>query len=827
MHGWYLSHLVIGVVSTPIVLLALGYVGARAIPWTVGALALGFLWGLPWWALLVVAAIGAVTAFVPLRRRVVTQPVMSFMRAMKFLPVISRTEREALEAGTVWVDGELFGGRPDVHRLAKEPLTELTPEEQAFLDDQVERVCAMTSDWDVFQHRDLPQDVWRTLREEGFFGLLIPREYQGRGFSAEAKSRIIAKLSSRCGPLGITVMVPNSLGPAELLLHHGTQEQRDHWLPRLAKGIEVPCFALTEPNAGSDAGSMTSHGEVFRGDDGELYLRLTWRKRYITLAAISTVLGLAFKLHDPNEFLGKGKDPGITCALIPTNTPGVVLGERHDPLGVPFYNCPTSGDDVVVPVSAIIGGAAGAGRGWQMLMECLSAGRGIALPASSTASAKGFARIAGAYSLVRQQFGVSIGAFEGIAEPLSRIGAAAYELEAARRFTTSGIDAGHKPAVITALLKYCATETSRRVTNDTMDILGGAAISRGPRNLVAHAYFAQPISITVEGANILTRTLMIFGQGAIRSHPYAYKEIRAMEERDVAGFDAAFFGHVGHVVRNLSRSIVLTLTRGALAPSPVSGPTARYWRKLGWTSATFATLADFAMAGLGGNLKRKEALSGRFADMFVEMYLATAVLRRFEADGRPREDLPFVRLALDHSFARVQRAMEGLLTNLTIPGMRWFFAGPVRWLHRLAPIGTEPTDELAQRVAELLQEPGPQRERLFGQLYMPTSETEPVRALETAFEKVHAAHPVVHKVKKAMKKGKVAKRPILEALPEAVTAGVIEEKEAAIVRAAEEARAEAIEVDAFSLEDYMKTAIAKGVPVPESHVVHPEHANYT
>jgi len=807
MYAWFTSHLAVGVAATLVSFLALGFFGAPGAAWTVALVVLGFAWGAPWWLLVPIALIGAVASFPPVRQKLLTAPIMALMRAMKFLPVISDTEREALEAGTVWADGELFSGRPDTKRLAAENYPDLDAEERAYLDNQVERVCAMTNDWDVVQRRDLSPAVWQYLKDEGFFGLLIPKEYGGRGFSAEAKSTIIAKLSSRSGTLGITVMVPNSLGPAELLLHHGTQEQRDHWLPRLAKGLEVPCFALTEPGAGSDAGSMTSHGEVFRGDDGELYLRLTWNKRYITLAAISTVLGLAFKLRDPQNLLGKGENPGITCALVPTSTPGVVLGERHDPLGVPFYNCPTHGENVVVPVATIIGGAAGAGKGWQMLMEALSAGRGIALPASSTASAKHLARIAGAYAAVRQQFGTAIGNFEGIAEPLARLGAAAYTLEAARRYTTGAIDSGHKPAVVTAIAKYSFTETARRCINDAMDVLGGAAISRGPRNMLANTYFAAPISITVEGANILTRTLMIFGQGAVRSHPFAYKEIVAMEKRDVPAFDAAFWGHVGHVVRNVCRAIVLWSTRGLVASSPVGGPTSGYWRKLAWTSSTFATLADFAMAGLGGNLKRKEALTGRFADVFVEMYLATAVLRRFEADGHRREDLPFVRLSLDGSFARVQHAFEGLLANLSIPMAGWFFKGPLRFLVRLNPIGREASDDLAQKVAALLQVPGEQRERLLGGLYLPKETNEPLRRLEHAFELCVAAHEPIKKIKRAMAKKKLLRGSVLAALAGAIEQNVIDANEAETIRKAETARTDAVEVDAFTLDEYMRTAV--------------------
>jgi len=811
MYAWFLSSApILGLVVSAVVLLALGFVGAPGAAWTVGVGVLATLWGLPVWAIAAIVLVGAALSVPPVRRVVATRPVMSIMRALKFLPVISKTEREALEAGTVWADGELFSGRPDTARLVRENFPDLTEEERAFLDGPVERVCALCDDWEVVQNRDLPPAVWQALKDDGFFGLLIPKEYGGLGFSAEAKSRVIAKLSSRSGTLGITVMVPNSLGPAELLLHHGTQEQRDHWLPRLARGEEIPCFALTEPNAGSDAGSMTSHGEVFKGDDGELYLRLFWTKRYITLAAISTVLGMAFKLKDPENLLGKGTDLGITCALVPSDTPGVVLGKRHDPLGVPFYNCPTTGEGVVVPVSAIIGGADGAGRGWQMLMEALSAGRGIALPASSTATAKNLSRIAGAYSTVRQQFGLSIGNFEGIAEPLARLGSSAYVLESARRYTCGAIDSGQKPAVVTAMAKYSFTETARRCINDAMDVLGGAAISRGPRNLLANTYFAAPISITVEGANILTRTLMIFGQGAVRSHPFAYREIMAMEKRDVVGFDAAFWGHVGHVVQNVCRSKVHFFTRGLFASSPVDGIAAPYWKRLEWVSSTFASLADTAMAGLGGNLKRREALTGRFADVFVEMYLISAVLRRFEADGRRAEDAPFLRYSLDTAFARVQHSFEDLLANLDLPVLGWLFKYPVRLGFRINGFGRMPSDARTVELAGLLQKPGEQRERLFGGLYMSDEKDDALRRLEDAFEACVAAAEPSKKVLRAMKKKQLERGPLVPSLPRAVELGVVSEQEAELIGRAEAARDDAVQVDDFTLDEYMRTAYRAG-----------------
>ena len=742
----------------------------------------------------------------PLRRNVLTRPIMTGMRVMKFLPAISDTEREALEAGTVWADAELFSGSPDWDQLASEPYPGLTEEEQAFLDGPVEEVCRMTNDWEVHQNRDLPKEVWDFLAKNGFFGLIIGKNFGGHGFSASANSAIVAKLSSCSGPLGITVMVPNSLGPAELLGHYGTQEQKDHYLPRLADGREIPCFALTEPGAGSDAGAMTSRGEVFRGDDGQLYLRLSWNKRYITLAAVSTLLGLAFKLTDPDNLLGKGRDLGITCALIPSKTPGVVLGKRHDPMGVPFYNCPTSGEDVVVPVDAIIGGPEGAGRGWLMLMECLSAGRGISLPASATATAKMTARVAGAYSAVRKQFGMPIGKFEGIQEPLARIGAHAYLLDAARRYTNGGLDAGAKPAVVTAIAKYNFTELSRQSINDAMDILGGAAISEGPHNLLANAYKSTPIGITVEGANILTRTLMIFGQGAIRCHPYAYLEIRAMENNDLPGFDRAFFSHIRHVVENGCRTVVHSLTRGLFAPSPADGVAKVYYKKLGWSSASFAFLADLAMAGLGGDLKRRETITGRFSDIFSWMYLGNCVLRRFEAEGARKEDEPFMRYSMDLALQRIQAGFDGLYANLNLPFAGWLFRGPILWWSRLNQISRGPSDETAQAVARALQQPGELRDAVTYGMYLPIEPETALGRLEHAFELCTEADAVFAKIKAAVKAGQLPRQSPAKLVAEARTKGIVSAAEADLLVEAERARDAAISVDSFDLDEYMKSS---------------------
>lgn len=789
------------------VLLLLGYIGASYWMWATSGAALLFGFAAPLWGWIVYGVLVILFGIPPIRRVILTANLVRFLKAKNFLPVISETERTAIEAGNVWVDGELFSGKPDFKKIMKEGYPNLNEEEQAFLDGPVEEICGMTNDWEVLQNRDLPPQVWQYMKEQRFLGIIIPKKYGGLGFSPSANSAIVAKLMSRCGPLAISVMVPNSLGPAELLLHYGTEEQKNYYLPRLATGKEMPCFALTEPVAGSDAGSMTSRGVVFKGKDGKLYIRLNWRKRYITLAAISTVLGLAFKLYDPDNLLGKGKEPGITCALIPSNTTGVVLGRRHDPLGVAFYNCPTEGHDVVVPIDTIIGGAEQAGNGWRMLMESLAVGRGISLPASSVGGTRLAARVAGAYAAIRKQFGLPIGKFEGIEEPLARIGGYAYILEAARRFTCGGLDSGQKPPVVTAIAKYNFTEILRKSITDAMDILGGAAISRGPRNVLASAHAGVPINITVEGANILTRTLIIFGQGAIRCHPYAYREIKALMENDIAGFDRAFWKHQGHVVRNLFRSILLSLTRGRLAASPVSGATAQYYRKLSWASASFALLADIAMALYGGNLKRKEKLTGRFADIFSWLYLGTTVLRRFEAEGRKKEDLPFVHWSMKYALSQIQQAFDGIYQNMGFP-----FRGPISVWSRFNALSNMPSDRIGSQVAQALQKPGAQRDALTEGMYVPQDPNEAIGRLENAFNLVTLADPVIRKIIHAVRSRKLPKDPPERLAAKAVEAGIITPEEADLVVKAEEARNDAIQVDSFTLNEYMKTSVLEAHP---------------
>lgn len=806
--------LILAVTSFAFILCLLGYLGVSLWLWSLPMAALLWVAQAPIWLWIGAGLLVVVLNMPPLRQRLITSYLVQGIRVLHLLPTISETERAAIEAGTVWVEREFFSGRPDFQRMNDEDYPQLTPEIRAFLEGPVEQVCRLASDWEIHQRKDLPPEVWTYLKQERFFGMMIPQAYGGLGFSNLAYSAVMTKLSSRSFTHTATVGVANSLGPAKLLLRYGTSEQKDYYLPRLAKGEEIPCFALTEPNAGSDAASIRSQGVVFQGEDGQLYLRLDWRKRYITLGAIATLLGLAFQLKDPDNLLGKGEAVGITCALIPANTPGVILGRRHDPMGVPFYNSPIEGRDVIVPIEQIIGGIEQAGQGWKMLMQCLAAGRGLGFPATCTGIAKLVTRVTGAYASVRQQFGLSVGRFEGIEEPLARIGGLTYLLEAARLYTCGAVDRGEKPAVVSAIAKYHFTELSRQLVNDGMDILGGAGICRGPRNLLANIYSAIPIPITVEGSNILTRSMIIFGQGVIRCHPYVYSEIAALEQDDLAGFDRAFWSHMGSIVRNSCRAVLLNLTRGHLARAPVSGPTAGYYRKLAWASATFACLTDLALISQGGSLKRREKIAGRFADILSWMYLGTATLRRFEAEGRKLDDLPFVDWAMQYAFAQIQPAFEGIFSNLPVPVLDTVLRGPVLSWWRLNPIGMSPSDTLGSDIARRIQTPGEQRDRITNDIYLPTHPDEALGRLEQAFCLSYQAEPTFKKIKTASRTGQLPKERPAYLIDAALEASIITTEEVTLLRDAESARNDAIQVDSFTLAEYQNGGILRSRSTP-------------
>jgi len=740
-----------------------------------------------------------------LRKDKITRPIFKMFKSV--LPPMNQTEREALEAGDVWWDGELFKGNPDWKAMLAFKKPELSAEEQSFVDNQVETVCGMVSDWDVnFKDKDLPEEVWEYLKKEGFWGLMIPKKYGGKDFSALAHSAIVTKLSTASGVLGVTTMVPNSLGPAELLMHYGTEEQKNHYLPRLAKGDEIPCFALTGPKAGSDAGAIPDTGIVCKGEhEGKevIGIRLNWNKRYITLAPVATVLGLAFKMYDPEGLIGDQEDIGITVALIPTSHPGVENGDRHYPMGQAFMNGPTRGKDVFIPIDWIVGGQEYAGKGWRMLVECLSAGRGISLPSSSTASGKLAYRATGAYSVLREQFKTQIGKFEGVEEALARIAGSTYQLEAARIMTAGAVDLGAKPSVITAIAKYHMTETARNVLSDAMDIHGGRGVIMGDRNYLASGYQSMPIGITVEGANILTRNLMIFGQGAVRCHPFVFREMQAAnnpnEQQGIDEFDSLFFRHIGYGLSNFIRSISMGLTAGYIVKKPVQGPTGRYYQQLTRMSSALALVSDLSMALLGGELKRKERLSARLGDVLSYLYMSSTVLKYYQDHGCQEADLPYVEWNLQNNLHLIQKAFNEFFDNL-----RPSWLGRV--LRRVVfPYGIafkKPSDRLDHRIVQSMFNQNELRDRLTSGMFIGTP-NDPVGRVEHAFNLVLATRPIAAKVKAAIKSGQlVPAREFEETIATALAAGILTQQENDDLLAAEAARLDAIQVDDYS-QDYI------------------------
>ncbi|MDF1881659.1 acyl-CoA dehydrogenase [Sulfurimonas sp. MAG313] len=762
---------------------------------------LGWSPGFLFW--LIYIPINLIILIPDIRKNLISKHLVSLINKLHLMPSISETEKTALRAGTIWVDGEFFSGKPNFDTIFKENYPSLSEEEQEFLDTKADEVCKMTNDWEVFRDRDLPKDVWQYLKDEKFFGMIIPKSYGGLGFSALGHSAVIQKMASRSQVLAITTMVPNSLGPAELLLHYGTTEQKDYYLPRLADGRDIPCFALTEPLAGSDATSIQSSGEVFEDSSGKIQIRLEFEKRYITLGAIATIIGLAFTLRDPNNLLGRGEELGITCALVKSSLKGVNQGRRHDPLGVPFINSPIDGKDVIIGIDDVIGGEKGLGQGWLMLMESLAVGRGISLPSTSTGGVKLGARVSGAYAQVREQFGISIGKFEGVEIELAKIAGFTYMMDASRKFTIGAIDQGKKPAVINAVMKYHSTETFREVINHSMDILGGAAISLGEKNLIAHAYFGAPVAITVEGANIMTRTLIIFGQGVIRCHPYAYKEIEALENGNLNDFDENFFKHVGFTLRNMVRMSLLSLTRGYLHLSSRSSLIAKYERKLAWSSASFAFLTDFAMGYFGGSLKQREKITARFGDILSWMYLLTATLKRFEAEGEPKEDEIYVRWMGDYALNKIQIAFEEISQNIDRSPIGLLFAYPIGWWMRMNSLSKAPRDSYSKALASKITKDSSEREALTEGIYLPKDKEEALFKLEHAFVLSNKADSIASKVKKEVKAGTLKKgSPTL--YDEALALNIINKEEHTLIKEALILKIEAIGVDDFSMKDYLK-----------------------
>ncbi len=787
--------------SIPVTTIGLGVIGILVTS----------LLSLPMWLLLTAWSIFAIVAIVfnssVLRLYLFTKPLLAFY--LRVQPKMSTTEKAAIEAGTVDWDAELFSGTPHWDKLLAYPAPALTEEEQAFLDGPTEQLCSMIDDWDITHNRaDLPPEVWQFMKEQGFFGLIIPKEYGGKQFSAYAHSRVIVKLASVSITASSTVSVPNSLGPAELLMHYGTDEQKNYYLPRLARGEEVPCFALTSPTAGSDAASLTDHGIVckqqWQGKE-TLGISVTWNKRYITLAPVATILGLAFRLYDPDHLIGDKKDRGITCALIPVTTSGVKIGRRHFPVNTPFQNGPTQGKDVFIPLDYIIGGVTMAGHGWRMLMECLAAGRAISLPSSAIGSAKAVAASTGAYARLRRQFKRPIGSFEGVQEALGRIAGFTYMADAAETLTTSIIDTGQKPAVLSAIIKYHCTEMGRKIGNDAMDVQGGKGICLGPNNVIGRGYQSIPISITVEGANILTRNMIIFGQGAIRCHPYALREMQAanLEDRKQAlvQFEQVIFGHIGFTFSNFARAFIHGVTGGRLLAAPAT-LTHRYFQQFSRFSAAFALVADMSMLMIGAALKRREMLSARLGDILSYLYLGSAVLKRFEDEGHVEADLPLVQWSCEYLLYQIQQQLHDLLHNY-----------PNRWLSGLLrvfvfPLGRRfapPSDKLLQQLSHILQTPSATRDRLIAGAYLTDDGTHAVGRMQTVLEQSQILQPLLLILRHARQDKQIYYGSLHEQAIEAEALGLITADDVQELIAFEQAVNVIIAVDDFASDELART----------------------
>ncbi|MCG4453559.1 acyl-CoA dehydrogenase [Pseudomonas sp. MMS21-TM103] len=755
------------------------------------------------WLLLLVVALPLVLP--EQRRKLFSAPMFAWFQ--RVLPPMSATERDAIEAGSVWWDGELFSGRPDWDKLLAYPKAQLSEEEQAFIDGPTEELCAMVSDWEIGQQMDLPAKAWEHIKQHGFFALIIPKEYGGKGFSAYAHSQVAMKLATRSGDLASTVMVPNSLGPAELLLHYGTDEQRQHYLPRLARGDDIPCFALTGPLAGSDAGAMPDTGIICKGQwQGEevLGLRLNWEKRYITLGPVATLLGLAFKAYDPDHLLGEQEDLGISLALVPTETPGVEIGRRHLPLGAAFMNGPNSGKDVFIPLNYLIGGQDMLGKGWMMLMNCLSVGRSISLPAGATGSAKFTSLVTGQYCQIREQFNVPLAAFEGIQEALARIGGNTWLMDSARILTAGAVDLGEKPSVLSAILKYHLTERGRECVSHAMDVHGGKGIIMGPNNYLGRAWQGAPISITVEGANILSRNLMIFGQGAIRCHPYVLKEMalagREDKEQALLEFDALLLQHIGFAVSNAASSLILSLGLGRLSDAPGDNLSRPYFRALNRLAAAFALIADLSMMLLGGELKRRERLSARLGDVLSHLYLASAALKRYHDLDYPAHSRPLLCWAMEESLGHAERALDELLSN--------FPNKPLGCALRVLvfPFGRRhkgPSDAQDAQVAEIIgrNSGDPALEELLAGCYRPQVQNDPVGALQQAMDLLQSVQPLQKKLHQALKDGQLQEAPEQSLIDAAASAGILTAEEAQSLQQAEAARRLVIDIDDFAKEE--------------------------
>ena len=798
------------IVFAIVAFLALAYIGKGFLAWVSAAIIIASGWinsGIEHQVafntyIVVVAALACLFAIPSLRRPLISASALKLMKSA--LPTLGETEEIALKAGSVSFDGDIFSGKPNWQKFLKKDIKQLTKEEQAFLDGPVEDLCALLDDEEISKNRDLPKKAWDMIKKKKFFGMLIAKEHGGLGFSAAAQSAVIMKISSRSPAAAVIVMVPNSLGPGELLSHYGTKEQKEHYLPRLAEGKEIPCFALTEPTAGSDAANGTSFGVVTKGKfKGKevLGINLTFSKRYITLAPVASVVGLAFKLSDPEGLLGDKKEYGITCALLPRDTEGLEIGNRHDPMGIPFPNGTVRGENVFVPIDYVIGGESGVGKGWRMLMECLAAGRGISLPSLSVAATKLSARATTAYTHVREQFGLPIWRFEGVQEPLVRIATNAYMIDAAREVTCGAIDEGENPSVLSAVAKAYITESMRDSVNDAMDIFGGAAICRGDRNIFARPYYSIPIGITVEGANILTRSMIIFGQGAIRCHPFVQNEIEAISAKDTKKFDFNLFGHINHFVRNMVRSIVQGLTCGSFIAAPVVGPEQKHYKALTRFSSIFAFMTDVALLTLGGSLKFRESLSGRFADALAWQFLAASSLKKFHDRGRNTDERPLLNWVMANALYNTEQALRDLCDNMPSKVV----GKTVKFL--CFPWGAcykKPSDKMSKAVVNLLNNNAEMRELVSSSVYVPKAKVPGLGALEAAYAKTLAAADARHKLVEARRKGKLAKGAVLDMAKTAKKEGIITDEDLKLIKAAEKAKLDVIQVNEYTPEEYQE-----------------------
>lgn len=775
-----------------LILLVLGYMSFPLYAYftVVGVYSLIFFdFGVISW--LIFFALAALFLIQPLRIKFITKKLVNFINKNGLLPKISQTEEAALQAGTNWIESSYFKGRVNFSEILDEKITELTQEEQAFLDNEVEQLCAMTTDWQIFQDRDLSPEVWQFIKDKKFFGMIIPKKYGGLGFSATAHSKVIEKLVSRSQVLAITVMVPNSLGPAELIEKHGTNEQKDKYLKDLAIGKQVPCFGLTEPNAGSDATSIKSNGVLFKDESGKIKIKLNFEKRYITLGNIATLIGLAFVLKDPKHLLGEEENLGITFGLVDHKKDGVDNSRRHDPLTIPFVNSPLYGKDVIIDLEDIIGGIDGIGKGWQMLVESLSIGRGISLPSVSLGGSKYALNIVSSYSQLREQFGLSINHFEGVEEKIAKVAAFTYMLNASRNYTLDAIDNGQKPGVINSVMKYHATEKFREVINDSMDVLGGSAIIRGKNNLLAHAYFALPISITVEGANILTRNLMQFGQGLIKSHPYIYKQINALKANNVESFDKGFFSHVGLGYTSFCKSLFYYFTRAYIVCE--KGEFSRYKQKVTWVSSEFTFLTNLALGILGPALKKRENISARFGDILSNLYLITATLREFE--NNPKEEhKDLVKYICDYCFNDIQIAREEIISNLG--GLSWLLP-----IVKLNPFGVKAADKLNAKIINTLNNEDSLKE-LCSNIFIDKNEEDRFSKLQKAVKLNRQNQDNFKILKTAIKEKNIEQGEFKDMVEQLIQKGLITEEKATSMIQAHELKQEVVSVDSFKVDEY-------------------------